>query len=82
MRDQLELGNTAITGEEKYCFNFTVSKKNLHYNVSNSFLNDNGTKMYRFKTKDSEMKPCPLFLGDVSKYFTVNSMKKLDQIDI
>ena len=58
MRDQLELGNTAITGEEKYCFNFTVSKKNLHYNVSNSFLNDNGTKMYRFKTKDSEMKPC------------------------
>lgn len=44
MRDQLELGNTAITGEEKYCFNFTVSKKNLHYNVSNSFLNDNGTK--------------------------------------
>ena len=38
--------------------------------------------MYRFKTKDSEMKPCPLFLGDVSKYFTVNSMKKLDQMDI
>lgn len=51
MRDQLELGNTAITGEEKYCFNFTVSKKNLHYNVSNSFLNDNGTKIIDSRQK-------------------------------
>ena len=32
--------------------------------------------MYKFKAKDSEMKPYPLCLGNISKDFTLNNMKK------
>ena len=32
--------------------------------------------MYHLKTKDSEIKPCPLCLGNILKDFTIDSMKK------
>ena len=32
--------------------------------------------MYKFKAKDSETKPYPLCLGNISKDITINSMKK------
>ena len=32
--------------------------------------------MYKFKAKNSEIKPYPLCLGNASKYFTLNNMKK------
>ena len=32
--------------------------------------------MYQFKTKDSEIKPYPLFLGNIFKDFTINNMKQ------
>ena len=32
--------------------------------------------MYQLKPKDSEMKPYPLSLGNISKDFTINNMKK------
>ena len=32
--------------------------------------------MYQFKAKDSEMKPFPLRLGNISKDFTIDNMKK------
>ena len=32
--------------------------------------------MYQFKAKDSEIKPYPFCLGNVSKDFTIDSMKK------
>ena len=42
-----------------YCINFTVTKKkfclSLHYNGANSYLFVNGTEIYRFKAKDSEI---------------------------
>ena len=32
--------------------------------------------MNQFKAKDSEIKRCPLFLGNTSKDFTIDTMKK------
>ena len=48
----------------------------LHYNGSNSFLFVNATKIYQFKAKDSEIKPNPLCLGNISKGFTFNNSIK------
>ena len=60
--------------------NFTVTKKNfclsLHYNVANSYLFVNGTEIYKFKAKDSEIVPSPLCLGNISKDWSVDNMKK------
>ena len=70
------LDNSAVTAEAKYPINFTESGKrfllSLHYNESNSFSFVNAEKMYRFKAKDSEIKPYPLCLGNISKDFTLN----------
>ena len=48
----------------------------LHYNGINSFLFVNVTKIYRFKEKNSEIKDYTLCLGNISKDFTINNMKK------
>ena len=36
----------------------------------------NATKVYQFKAKNSEIKDYALCLGNVSKDFTINNMKK------
>ena len=41
----------------------------LHYNV-------NGKKKHKFKVKDSEIEATPLCLGNISKGWTVDNMKK------
>ena len=73
------LDYTTLTAEEKYLINFTQSGKrfvlSLHYNGSNSFLFVNTTKVYQFKTKNSEIKDYPLCLGNILKDFTINSGK-------
>ena len=75
-----ELDDTTFTTEAKYPINFTQSGKrfvlSLHYNGSNSFLFVNATKVYQFKAKNSEIKDYALCLGNVSKDFTINNMKK------
>ena len=48
----------------------------LHYNGSNSFLFVSYSKIYQFKAKDSEIKDCTLCLGNISKDFTINNMKR------
>ena len=48
----------------------------LHYNWVNSYLFVNGIEIYNFKTKDSEIVATPLCLGNISKDFSVNNMKK------
>ena len=73
-----------LTAEAKYPVNFTQLGKrfvhyhyeSLHYNGSNSFLFVNATKVYQFKAKNSEIKDYALCLGNVSKDFTINNMKK------
>ena len=49
---------------------------NLHYNGSNSFLFVNATKIYQFKSKDSEIKKYSLCLWNISNNFTANYMKR------
>ena len=65
-----------------HSINFTVTKKkfclSLHYNGANSYLFVNGTEIYRFKVKDSEIVATPLCLGNVSKDWSADNMKKLD----
>ena len=74
------LEGAIITAEAKYLINFTESEKkillSLHYNGSNSFLFVNSVKIYQFKAKDSEIKPYPLCLGNISKDFSLDNMKK------
>ena len=48
----------------------------LHYNGANSYLLDNGTEIIKFKAKDSEIVATPLCLGNISKDWSVDNMKK------
>ena len=70
-----------LTTEKMYTINFTVTEKkfclSLHYNGANSYLFVNGTEIYKFKAKDSEIVATPLCLGNVSKDWSVDNMKKL-----
>ena len=63
-----------------YSINFTVTKKkfclSLHYNGASSYLFVNGTEIYKFKAKDSEIVPSPLCLGNISKDWSTDNMKK------
>ena len=69
-----------LTAEKMYSINFTVTRKkfclSLHYNGANSYLFVNGTEIYKFKAKDSEIVATPLCLGNISKDFSVDNMKK------
>ena len=74
------LEDITLTAEAKYPINFTQPGKrfvlSLHYNGSNSFWFVNTTKLYQFKAKNSEIKDYALCLGNTSKDFTVNYLKK------
>ena len=62
-----------------YSINFTVTKKfclSLHYNGANSYLFVNGTEIYKFTAKDSEIVASPLCLGNISKDWSADNMKK------
>ena len=71
-----------LTAEKMYSIKFTVANKNfclsLHYNGANSYLFVNGTEIYKFKAKDSEIVATPLCLGSISKDFTVDKVKKTE----
>ena len=74
------LDDTTLTAEAKYPINFTQSIKrfvlSLHYNLSNSFSFVTATKIYQFKAKDSEIKDHTPCLGNNSKEFSINYIKK------
>ena len=59
-----------------YSINFKEKNKNfclnLHYNAANSYLFVNGT----FKAKDSKIVARPLCLGNISKDWSADNMKK------
>ena len=48
----------------------------LHYNEANSCLFVNGTEIHKFKAKVTEIVASPLCLGNISKDFSVDHMKK------
>ena len=74
------LGENSLTAEKIYSINFTVTKKkfclSLHYNGANSYLFVNGTEIYKFKANDSEIVARPLCLGNISKNWSTDNMKK------
>ena len=68
-----------LTTEKTYSINFIVTRKcclSLHYNETNSYLFVNGTEIHKFKAKDSEIVATPLCLGNISKDWSVDNMKK------
>ena len=50
----------------------------MHYNGANRYRNatENATEIHKFKAKDSEIVASPLCLGNISKDFSVDNMKK------
>ena len=60
--------NFAMTGK-KFCLS-------LHYNGVNSYLFVNDTETIKFKAKDSEIGATPLCLGNISKDWSVDDIKK------
>ena len=48
----------------------------MHHNGANSYLFVNGTEIHKFKAKDSEIVATPLCLGNISKDWSVDIMKK------
>ena len=75
-----ELEHT-LTAEKMFSINFTVTKErfclSLHYNGANSYLFVNGTEIYKFKAKDSEIVASPLCLGNISKDCSTDNIKKI-----
>ena len=69
-----------LTTEKMNSINFTVTKKkkclSLHYNGANSYLFVNCTEISKFKAKDSEIVATPLSLGNLSKDWPVDNMKR------
>ena len=69
-----------LSAEKMYLINFTVTGNkfclSLHYNGANSYLFVNGTEIIKFKTKDSEIVGTPLCLGNISKDWSVDNVKK------
>ena len=68
------------TLSKEYSINFTEHNKkfclSLHYNGANSYLFLNGKEIHKFKAKDSEIVATPLCLGNISKDWSVDNMKK------
>ena len=69
-----------LTSEKMYSINFTKQNTkfclSLHHNGANNYLFVNGTKIIKFKAKDYEINAYPLCLGDISKDWPIDNMKK------
>ena len=74
------LDNTTIYAEKMYSIYFTKTNTkfclSFHYNEANSYLFVNGKDIRKFKAKDSDILATPLCLGNISKDFSVDNMKK------
>ena len=70
-----------LSAEEMYSINFTEKNKkfylSLHYNKEVSCLFVNGTEITKFKSNDPGILPYPLCLGNISRDWSVNSLKKI-----
>ena len=71
-----------LTAEKMFSINFTVTRNkfclSLHYNGANSYLFVYGREIYKFKAKDSEILATPLCLGNISKDWSKDNMKKTE----
>ena len=71
-----------LSTEKMYLVNFSEHNKKFclssHYNGANSYLFVNGKEIHKFKAKYSETVATPLCLGNISKDWSVDNMKKQD----
>ena len=69
-----------LSAEKMYSINFTEHNKKfcliLYYNGANGYLFVNGKEIHKFKAKDSEIVATPLSLGNISKDWSIDNMKK------
>ena len=74
------LDEHSLTAEKMYSINFNVWNKklclSLHYIGANSYFSVNGTEIYKFNAKDSNIVPSPICLGNISKDCSTDNMKK------
>ena len=65
-----------------YSINFIGTKNkfclSLRYNGASSYLFVNGTEIYKFKAKYSDILASPLCLGNISKDWSADNMKKTE----
>ena len=63
-----------------YSINFIVTENKFclssHYNGANTYLFVNGTEIYTFKAKYSEIVASQLFLGNVPKDWSTDNIKR------
>ena len=71
-----------LSAEKMYSINFTEHNKkfslSLHYNGENCYLFVYGSEIHKFKAKDSEIVATPLYLGNISKDWTVDNVEKTE----
>ena len=69
-----------LTAEKIHSISFTVTRKKfglgLYYNGANSYLFVNGREIIKIKAKDSEIVATPSWLGNISKDWSVDNMRK------
>ena len=74
------LGEHSLTAEKMYSINFTEDTINfclsLHYNGTNNYLFVNSIEIIKFKAKDSNIVARPLCLGNISKDWSTDNMRK------
>ena len=64
-----------------YSINFIKNTKfcvNLHYNGTDSYLFVNGTEIMKIEAKASQITPYKFCLGNISKDWSLDNMKKTD----
>ena len=75
-----ELDDATFAAGKEYSINFTEQHKKfclgLNYNRVNSYIIANGVEIYKSNTKHFEKNAAPLCLGNISKDFSVDNMKK------
>ena len=80
-----ESDDTTLTAKNEYAINLSEQtckiSLGLYYNGVNSYLFVNGFNIDEFKTKYFEINVAPICLGNGSKVFSADNLKKLDQID-
>ena len=72
-----------LSAVKMYSINFTEHNKklclSLHYNEANNYyLFVKGKEIHKLRAKYSEIVRTPLFLGNISKDWTLDNIKKLD----
>ena len=71
-----------LTAEKMYAISCTVTRKkvclSLHYNGANSYFFVSGTEIYKFKGKDFEIVASQLCLGNMSKDWSIDNVKKTE----